>query len=63
MEKIENIFTDEQGVINYLQWKSDSWRNVAVALKYALESGDKESKEKAFAMFEKVKDMFSFAEI
>lgn len=46
----------------YLQWKSDSWRNTAIALRDAIISGNKAEIDNAIKMFERVKKQFNFTE-
>lgn len=45
-----------------LQWKSDSWRNTAIALRDTIISGNKAEIDNAIKMFERVKKQFNFTE-
>jgi hypothetical protein len=47
----------------YLQWKSDCWRNVSIALKDAVENIGSGSIQLAIDMFNDVEKMFPFQEV
>lgn len=58
----DNMEYDPNSREAYLQYKSDCWRNVAIALKESIDNIDSTSIKTAVDMFETVKKMFPYME-
>ena len=49
-------------LLDYTQWKSDSWRNVAVDLYESIKSKDQKLINNAVSHFEEIKKQFPYLE-
>jgi outer membrane protein assembly factor BamD (BamD/ComL family) len=50
-------------LLDYTQWKSDSWRNAAIDLYESIKSKNQDSINNAVSHFEEIRKQFPYSEV